>query len=528
MVRIVEIIDVLKSHYDADYKARGVLIEIGYPTDAAPQFVTAESFWPQLLLTLDDRVVNGTELLLTVTAARFPGGGASELLRERAESAARESAMPSADPAVWPAPVVIEVGPEPVPRRYLQKHVEAEAGQPPPAPPSDLANAHNQPDPDGCPTLTLEGADLPQQFLRVAREILGPDVDLLYVAREQSAVGIPDPGDQDETVRHELQERMSAFAPTCRVTYRRFSFRPYLYRRLVVYGPDTSGYELSSVPSTSTPEDIAVQIVAQTREATSGEQGLVRVVVNHEMTEISRRLDPYTTLHECGVADGDRMRVAPHAIAGSVSPSLYLARAHRAVAQLRAYAAHSRVFAVDSVDDEVLPTRITITIAAQGLAPPEDLDELTGDRDPEDVIPLRVRPHRVTIHLRAMFPLEAPRIVWETPIFHPNVSMVALAGYPTGALLFEPLLHGYHPERDLAYVAGVLTDIAMYREYDLGDGDSAANPVAAWWAGTAVGQTHIRAIGGRSQSEVAKQREGGPRPPRLFWIKPLGEVSHGL
>lgn len=514
----MELVTLIQETYTSHDEARTVLINIGYPAAEIPVFKTAHTFWPQVLRTLDAKVVNGKHKLLKATVDANPG------LRVPADLL---------DGLAWTsAQIVPELIPGGGPGGDGWPQAQGADDVPPPTPPPFPEESGVLFDTEECPTLTLEGANLPEPFLALVLEMFGRDeVALLYVARAQSAVRIPDPGDRDEAVRQAVQERMHTLAPSCRVTYRKFPFRPYLYTKLIVFGPDTSGYELEHVPATSTPEDIAAAVVAETREAqASTRTGLVRVVVDHGSPELGRRLDPYATLHECGVRDGDELRVAPDAIAGSLAPELRVTALLRAAAQLRGYAARHPEFAITGYDDEELPTRITIEIGRKGLAPPADLDRFLvadGPESLEELVPVLVRSHRVGLHFPAMFPLVAPLVVWETPLFHPNVRHASLDGFPAGTLQFHPLLLGYQPELDLAHIARVITDVAMYRDYDLTDGSTSPFPVAAEWAGTDAGQTAIKAIGGRPLADVVREGDRRRGPVPLLWLKPLGEVPHG-
>ena len=312
--------------------ARAVLIKIDYPTQSIPEFYTADTFWPPLLQTLDGRVQDGTLKLLKATLEIYPGY-AAEIGRFLA-------ALTEPPAAIWPTYGLATQGTAADLQRDGTEVGSALGGASPPLPPPVFQHDGVPPRSTECPTLTLSGTDLAEEFLAVTRDLLGTGIELLYVARQESAVRIPDPGDQDETIRRKVQDEMRIRAPSCTVTYRMFAFQPYLYKKLKVYGPDTTDYELDSVPATSTPEDIAAAIVLETYEANSvAKAGLVRVVVDHESTEAGRRLDPYTTLHEGGVQDGDRLRVAPEAIAGSLSPVVRMEALLRAAGQIRGYAA---------------------------------------------------------------------------------------------------------------------------------------------------------------------------------------------
>jgi hypothetical protein len=520
-----EFIALMQDTYHNEDLARTALLGIRYPPAAIPKFYTAESFWLAVDLTLDQRVTSGRIRLLKATAKLYPGSSAE------AEQLMEQLMQPTAGPAVEPEP---EVGPGPHPRVLPGGDPQTSAwGTPPPSPPSGLAEQDAAAVTMECPTLTLECADLVEQFQAEVRGLLGTDVELLYVTRAQSALRIPDPGEQDEAIRQKVQDAMRALEPSCLVTYQKYPFRPYVYVRLVVHGPDTSSYQLNSVPATFTPEDIAAAIIEETREAKSSlKGGLVRAIIDHESAQTSRRLDPYATLHESGVRDGDRLRVAPEAIAGCLSPELRLEALLRAVAQIRGYAGrHRPEFAIAGYDDDELPGCVTVELTMRGLAPPPDFAGSAagnGSGEAEALVPVLVKAHRVSIHFRAMFPLAAPEVVWDTPIFHPNVRWAAAAdGIRNGTLQFHPLLLGYRPEQDLAHICRVITNVAMYRDYDLSEGPGAPNPVAALWAGTEPGQIMIKAIGGRPRGDVLREGDRTGRPPRLLWLEPLEEGQHG-
>lgn len=500
----MDLYDLMCRLYTIERDARTVLIKIGYPPDRIPSFGDARAFWSVVLPAVDGRVQGGRLFLLAAVLADYPAD------REAAERLGREKAAVD-DRA----------------RRRVEETSSASGGDyrlvgeagPPPPPDPWSADLLPSPDLDGCPTLTLYGADLPDEFRTETEGVVGRDnVDPLYIAREESALRVPDPGERDEDLRQCVQERMRTYSRTCRVSYRKFSFQPYLYETLKVFGPDTSGYKLEWVPATSTPGDIAAAIVGITREVrASGKEGIVRVVIDHEQGEIARRLDLYATLHEGGVRGGDRLRVAPEAIAGGLSPEVRLEALVRAVAQIRGYAANQPDFALEMDDDE-LPTRMVVEFEGRGFAPP--LDVGIGE-------PVLISSHRVCLHLGPMFPLAAPLAVWERPVFHPNICDSPRDGVPEGTLLFHPLLMDHRPQRDFADLARVLTDVARYRDYDLADGDTAPNPAAAAWAATAFGQAIITAIGGRPKADVIRDGDRRGSHARLLRITPLGEVSGG-
>ena len=535
--------------YFRQEEARAVLHAIGWPPRAMPVFVTADSFWLEVVAAADGKVSDGRVKLAKAAADGNPGAAAEALalIEDLTAPNPVAKARPWEDdppPGDDTAPAARRPGPD----HHRDPH-PPEPGAPPPLPGADFIGADAP-----CPTLMLDYADLPDEFRDAAIDVVrdklgvrGNEVELLFLIPHRvmpgqpglksghCALSIPDPGDQDEDVRREVQKRMRALDPSCVVTYRKFPFRPYLYLELIVCGPDTSRMDGSYVPATFTPEDIAIAFLKQSREAGTSGQGLVRVVIERESADGPDRLNPYATLHENGVRDRDVLRVAPDAVAGSLSPRVRMEEQRRALAQIRHYAdEHSREFEVVKVDDEDLPELVTVRIKRRGLAPPADFDRFTAvefDFDEADanlgVIPVPVAEHGVSIHFPAMFPLVAPQVVFETPVFHPNIRHSPTGALRAGALQFHPLLAGYRMKPRMADICAMITSIAAYRDYDLTEGPNSANPAAAWWAGSTVGQAVILSIGGSSKADVIRESDRRARPPRLFWLMPLGGGPDG-
>jgi hypothetical protein len=520
--------------YSTGDEARTLLLGIGFDGQHIPAFKTAASFWQKIIPTLDDRLEDGTLLLLTAVVAEYPGAkDAVALLGQLTEAPVdRRPERAAGIRQVATAHAGTETAPPGLQRTFKNDVGSARAADVvPPRPPSA--------DPDvpgqlaGCPTLTLEGADLSEEFLTATRALLGPDVIPLYIAHEQSAVRIPDPGDRGDRVRLAVEERMRNHEPKCRVTYRKFRFQPYAYKELTVRGPDNSPYTLDTVPATCTPEDIAAAVLARDREArTATQDGLVNAVIDRETDGPSIRLDAYLTLHECGVKPGDKLHVAPWATAGCLSPVTRMKAQLAAAAEIREYAElHPTELIITSCDDEQLPSRITVRLARTGLALPASLHGTTLADYPDSfarLTPERVETHQISIHFPAMFPLAAPLIVWESPVFHPNIRRTAFPGrtvsegLPAGCLQFQPLLQGYRSEHTMKDICRVIGDVVAYRDYDLTEGEHPADPVAAGWAETEFGQTMIHEIGGRPLVHIRRDDDLRKRQPRPFVIRPTG------
>lgn len=253
---------------------------------------------------------------------------------------------------------------------------------------------------------------------------------------------------------------MRTFAPDAEldVVYERFQFRPYLLDSLTVSGPDTAQYLLESVPSTATAGDIASMILEQT----PGVHSAVRTVIDVDDNQgDTRRLDPDRTLHESGVLDGKSLRVGVEGWAGGSGRGRRQdlpdreQRLRAVAAQIRAFGAGWEGFRITFLDHPEVPTRIVVEFAAAGFVPPGD-----------EGGPLPVYHHRVTIDLPPMFPAMPPTVVWNTPIYHPNIWPAGAPGFRPYTVRVREILHAYEPELDFGRLCALLIDLAEFRYYD--------------------------------------------------------------
>ena len=98
------------------------------------------------------------------------------------------------------------------------------------------------------------------------------------------------------------------------------SFRPYLFSRLYLEGPDQSRFELNNVPAATRVMDIAKAGITEYDETTwpRDRQGMQRqAVLDHVAQDGStHRLELLRTLHGAGVRDGDTLHMAPESTSG--------------------------------------------------------------------------------------------------------------------------------------------------------------------------------------------------------------------
>ncbi len=495
-----EVAKLLSRLYFDENAAQAFLIHVGMPVYLIPKFFNPLDFWTVTVAHLENGlgIVDGVRSVIAAAAGMFPGNPEIQQMHAKWSGVAQQ-------------PEVV------VPGRPIS--------------------------PEGpCPTLTLVGVDLPNEFLDVIRQQLGPNAgDLLYVSKEQCAVAIPDPGDGAPRLREQIQELLQTYAPNAKiqVVYEKYKFRPYLYSDLTVFGPDTTPYRLQGVPATMTPADIAAAIVEETRSAMTDKRGgTVSTVIDHETENGPERLDPEKTLHENKVKDKGKLRVGTKAIAGNISPELRLESQLRMRAQIRRYALGHPAFEIVDYDNEDLPNRLAIELNGPGLAPPENLGEFLAGTDNlnlddfrdlpwDELRPTRIDFHRFTIHLTPMFPVVAPYVVWNTPVFHPNIWREQSPGVRAGTVCLGPLMGGYRPDLDFGYLSQLLTDIGTYRNYDVVDATTFPDPPAAFWARTRPGQEVIQSLGGPPMRE-ATERESEKRLIPSVWLRPLSDAIDEL
>jgi ubiquitin-protein ligase len=490
-----EVAKLMADLYFTESAARAVLIQVGFPQAVLPQFTDAKSFWNNVVLQLEMGLGKTDTIagLIAETAQMFQGNKDAQEMNEKWSGAAPEV-----------------------------------------SPPAERVGA------DGpCPTLTLVGADLTDEFLTVIKERLGSSAaDLLYVSKQQCSVAIPDPGDSAGRLQQEIQDIMQTYAPGAKiqVIYEKYQFRPYLYSSLTVYGPDTTPYLLQSVPATMTPSDIAAAIVAQTRAMSDRQGGPISTVIDAETESGSQRLDPDKTLHENKVRDKGKLRVGTKAVAGNISPEQRMEAQLRMRAQIRRFALGQPSFEIMAYDNEELPNEITFELDGPGLAPPDNLaDFMAGTENLEleqyralsweRLNPVPIHFHRFTMYLPVMFPVVAPIVVWQTPAFHPNIWREPQPGIRPGMVCLGPLLDGYRPDLDFGFLCQLLIDIGTYRNYDVVDASTYPDPPAALWARTAPGQELIQSIGGppmRPTTESADEHQDMP-----VHIRPLADWLAG-
>jgi hypothetical protein len=152
------------------------------------------------------------------------------------------------------------------------------------------------------------------------------------------------------------------------------------------------------------------------------------------------------------------------------------ARAKREIIEYARAHKGFRVFA----NGDVLPTEYEFEFSAPSF-----------ERSP---VSNAVRPiivHKVRLILPPDFPMKAPLVMWQTPIFHPNIHV-------EGKACLGMLEENYRPGLNFGYLCQMLVDMASFRNYTVA---GVYNGDAAMWMLSPEGQQAIASIDGAPISE---------------------------
>jgi hypothetical protein len=278
-------------------------------------------------------------------------------------------------------------------------------------------------------------------------------------------------------------------------------FEDHLLSRLYVEGPDQARFEINNARASTKVKDIA-QGVLETQYGndplSSGGKGR-RATIDHPKPDgTTERCDPDKTLHESNIRDGDTLQVAQEGTAGSINPIIREEALARVRAQILEFARSFGDFHVQA-NARHTPTEYTFHFHAPSFGPPPA----------RSAPPTEIDSHEVFLVLSPDFPMKAPMVFWQTPIFHPNVS------YKDGEVCLGELGEHYLPGLNFGELCQMLIDIAAYRNYAVTEG---YNKKAQEWAVSEDGQIAIEKRGGKS---VIRKILNGLTSSRPIQIKRL-------
>jgi Effector-associated domain 1 len=279
----------------------------------------------------------------------------------------------------------------------------------------------------------------------------------------------------------------------------------YLLRQIFAEGPDGRSFRLNDVPASSTVGSVAAEMLEHYPEEMPGRDAPT-VVDLVGPDGAGRRTNPDNTLHEEGVTEGSRLRVGMQRRAAAVNPLDRRDALFGVRNQMQEYVDAHVGFQVWP-NSPALPTEYDIAFTRASFGPPA----IEGDEPPD------IDVHELRIVLGPDFPITAPRVVWLTEIYHPNVfpmyecEELRQREYMRGLVCLGTLAESYQPSLHFGELCATLEDIAGYRNYSVFvPSDDVVDPLtgqptlrgdyydkrAAEWAIRPEGQERIRKIGG--------------------------------
>jgi len=261
--------------------------------------------------------------------------------------------------------------------------------------------------------------------------------------------------------------------------------------RIFVEGPDQGRFEVNNVPlSTPLSEIMKATIMTYNDNKTWPQDkdglGIPAVIDRINPDRTDERLDPHSTIGDAHIREGDTLQISPQSTLGSISPMIREEALARIRAQIVTYEQNHPDFEV-LANGKHTPTEYIFKFKAAGWGPPEILG---GEPYPIDN-------HDVFIRLPPDFPMKAPEVFWQTPLFHPNVAA------ESGEVCLGVLGDRYRPGMDFKTICQLLVDTACYQNYEVREG---YNIEALRWAKSEAGQIAIEARGGQSLREWVLDR----------------------
>lgn len=451
----------LMSTFHTPTRASNVLEDIGLPPGSLPpNDGTPEGIWREALRELESgRIPNGLRALLELVLERYPSNATwVELAHQYAPDVARGgsngSGAPDGQPATRNCHVMVRVA-NAAERQRVREFLAAEGLAP--------------------------------------TEMWSTSHMTLFEVREENA----------DVVRERLAHREGL-----EWTVIPHDGQTYLYSQLIVQGPDGRYFRFTDVPAQQAVADLAADTLAEYPDHGADRRTVTdRVQANGQGV----RLGPDTTLHDAGVRDGDRLRVAYETNAGAVNPLYHSEALVRAGNQIRAFVdTHPDITMVANAPD--LATVYELEFSRPSFGPPPG----------PGLEPIDIEDHVVQLDFGADFPQTAPLVFWLTEIFHPNIypnydCPLARKSPPRmGLVCLGDLTDAYQPALDLGQLCQTLLDVAGFRNYgliqvtgklaldsegqyrDVLKGD-VFDPDAAIWVVTH--QERIAKMGGRAQKE---------------------------
>jgi len=275
------------------------------------------------------------------------------------------------------------------------------------------------------------------------------------------------------------------------------------FRSIIVEAPHGGRFE-ADIPCGTPLSKLAADFFESQGWPTQDQRGrgqrAVVELVNPKNSDETKRLDGEDDICESGVEDGDTLRVFPESIAGAVDQK-----------------ARINALVMDHNDMNALVDRNPkVTFTANRFHAPDRYDVtfhypsfialISGESKP------RIgETHQATITLGAEYPRRAPFVIWQTPIFHPNIDP------SDGEVCLGVLKDRYLPGLGLARLINMLAEMVQWRNFDA---FNAFNKTASEWSVDSHNWKHIREIGGHPFQgpigELVKKLNRDDRPSIQF------------
>jgi ubiquitin-protein ligase len=441
------ILKALISCFRNQTNARVLLTAIGFPTDLIPDG-SGMDFWSSVCEEIENGAVEGGfEALIEAAAERYPGNPVFAQYR-----------MPTAE-----------------------------------EPPQENRDAIS---------IMVTGWDDPQHLIDTARRVAHdqglPDnsISLGFANMEGVLLNLTGwTGEQALALAKALDTAPQPGGAQPHSTVATNEFRDYLIRQLFVEGPDQARFEISDVRASTKVGDIAQGVINTEYgdKLFGGAGGGRRTTVDQVKEDGSTvRCDPDKTLHDSDIREGDTLQVAPESTAGSINPNTRDEALARVRSQIVHYAESHPGFLV-AANARQTPTEYTFKFKAPSFAPPPTPDS--------DLV--EINAHEVFLVMPPDFPMMAPGVFWQTPIFHPNVDP------KYGEVCLGDLGDHFRPGMNFGDLCQMLVDIASYQNYAAKEG---YNLAAQDWAVSKEGQIAIEKIGGKSVIRKLIDKHTTPRP----------------
>ena len=227
-------------------------------------------------------------------------------------------------------------------------------------------------------------------------------------------------------------------------------------------------------------------------------------LVDPRNADNTKRLNADRSICDSGLRAGDTIRISPESRAGGVNQHDRNSTLTMDYNEMQALKMQNPKINF-TVNRTQAPDLYTLMLHYESF-----IEFIPNEGEPRKNNP-QTDPHRVEIVLDALYPRRAPIVIWQTPIFHPNIHQ------REGIVCLGALQERYLPGMGLARLVRMLVEMVQWRNYDA---YNAFNPEAAKWAESVENWPIIERIGGHPLQgpieQYIKQLDRAKHPPIIF------------